>query len=194
MWDCFTHCPVQVNIPFFLTYKHINDIKNSCKYKYWLHFTSTGVPLSKSLHFSSQLATSKGLISGDLCYLEENGTMVDCSSSTTVSLDQKLSSFCNVHIMSMIYVISCPKSLICNSTNNIFRQSHEPYSNAVLPLENISLRQHSTQLFCLVGVWCFYKDEFLSIFVVKQFEMFEFCPQAVPVSSNVSGIKRILWV
>ncbi|KAA0706888.1 Meiotic recombination protein SPO11 [Triplophysa tibetana] len=34
----------------------------------------------RSLHV---LATSKGLISGDLCYLEGDGTMVDCRSSTT---------------------------------------------------------------------------------------------------------------
>uniref|UniRef100_A0AAY4D0D1 DNA topoisomerase (ATP-hydrolyzing) n=1 Tax=Denticeps clupeoides TaxID=299321 RepID=A0AAY4D0D1_9TELE len=33
----------------------------------------------RSLHV---LATSKGLISGDLCYLEEDGTRVDCSSSS----------------------------------------------------------------------------------------------------------------
>uniref|UniRef100_A0A671L758 DNA topoisomerase (ATP-hydrolyzing) n=1 Tax=Sinocyclocheilus anshuiensis TaxID=1608454 RepID=A0A671L758_9TELE len=34
----------------------------------------------RSLHV---FATSKGLISGDLCYLEEDGTKVDCSSSST---------------------------------------------------------------------------------------------------------------
>ncbi|XP_073679470.1 meiotic recombination protein SPO11 [Garra rufa] len=34
----------------------------------------------RSLHV---LATSKGFISGDLCYLEEDGTKVDCSSSST---------------------------------------------------------------------------------------------------------------
>ncbi|XP_055044276.2 meiotic recombination protein SPO11 isoform X2 [Misgurnus anguillicaudatus] len=38
------------------------------------------------------LATSKGLISGDLCYLEEDGTMVDCRSSTTaVSVSSNVS-------------------------------------------------------------------------------------------------------
>ncbi|XP_051516541.1 meiotic recombination protein SPO11 [Myxocyprinus asiaticus] len=36
----------------------------------------------RSLHV---LATSKGFISGDLCYLEEDGTKVDCSSSTTAT-------------------------------------------------------------------------------------------------------------
>ncbi|XP_048034655.1 meiotic recombination protein SPO11 isoform X2 [Megalobrama amblycephala] len=34
----------------------------------------------RSLHV---LATSKGFISGDLCYLEEDGTKVDCNSSST---------------------------------------------------------------------------------------------------------------
>nr|XP_046253383.1 meiotic recombination protein SPO11 isoform X2 [Scatophagus argus] len=34
----------------------------------------------RSLHV---LATSKGLISGDLCYLEEDGTRIDCRSSST---------------------------------------------------------------------------------------------------------------
>ncbi|XP_076840543.1 meiotic recombination protein SPO11 isoform X2 [Brachyhypopomus gauderio] len=34
----------------------------------------------RSLHV---LATSKGFISGDLCYLEEDGTRVDCNSSST---------------------------------------------------------------------------------------------------------------
>ncbi|KAM9785855.1 meiotic recombination protein SPO11 [Neosynchiropus ocellatus] len=36
----------------------------------------------RSLHV---LATSKGLISGDLCYLEEDGTRIDCSSTAAVS-------------------------------------------------------------------------------------------------------------
>nr|XP_020466398.1 meiotic recombination protein SPO11 isoform X2 [Monopterus albus] len=35
----------------------------------------------RSLHV---LATSKGLISGDLCYMEEDGTRIDCYSSSTV--------------------------------------------------------------------------------------------------------------
>lgn len=34
--------------------------------------------------FCFQLATSKGLISGDLCYMEEDGTRVDCRSSSNV--------------------------------------------------------------------------------------------------------------
>lgn len=32
-----------------------------------------------------QLATSKGLIAGDLCYIEEDGTRIDCHSSSAVS-------------------------------------------------------------------------------------------------------------
>ncbi|XP_016322522.1 meiotic recombination protein SPO11-like [Sinocyclocheilus anshuiensis] len=41
----------------------------------------------RSLHvIRACLATSKGFISGDLCYLEEDGTKVDCSSSSTVFL------------------------------------------------------------------------------------------------------------
>uniref|UniRef100_A0A3Q3WW90 DNA topoisomerase (ATP-hydrolyzing) n=1 Tax=Mola mola TaxID=94237 RepID=A0A3Q3WW90_MOLML len=36
----------------------------------------------RSLHV---LATSKGLISGDLCYMEEDGTRIDCHSSSSVS-------------------------------------------------------------------------------------------------------------
>uniref|UniRef100_A0A669C1C5 DNA topoisomerase (ATP-hydrolyzing) n=1 Tax=Oreochromis niloticus TaxID=8128 RepID=A0A669C1C5_ORENI len=37
----------------------------------------------RSLHV---LATSKGLISGDLCYMEEDGTRIDCNSSSTVNI------------------------------------------------------------------------------------------------------------
>ncbi|XP_063744752.1 meiotic recombination protein SPO11 isoform X2 [Eleginops maclovinus] len=36
----------------------------------------------RSLHV---LATSKGLISGDLCYMEEDGTRIDCSSGTAAA-------------------------------------------------------------------------------------------------------------
>lgn len=37
------------------------------------------------LFLCHQLATSKGLISGDLCYMEEDGTRIDCRSSSAVS-------------------------------------------------------------------------------------------------------------
>lgn len=37
-----------------------------------------------------QLATSKGLISGDLCYLEEDGTRVSCTSSRPVAVSSHI--------------------------------------------------------------------------------------------------------
>lgn len=43
------------------------------------------------------LATSKGLISGDLCYLEEDGTRIDCrSSSTAVAVSSNISGIKNI--------------------------------------------------------------------------------------------------
>uniref|UniRef100_A0A669C3V9 DNA topoisomerase (ATP-hydrolyzing) n=1 Tax=Oreochromis niloticus TaxID=8128 RepID=A0A669C3V9_ORENI len=48
----------------------------------------------RSLHV---LATSKGLISGDLCYMEEDGTRIDCnSSSTAVSVSSNISGIKNI--------------------------------------------------------------------------------------------------
>ncbi|XP_073794316.1 meiotic recombination protein SPO11 isoform X3 [Danio rerio] len=48
----------------------------------------------RSLHI---LATSKGFISGDLCYLEEDGTKVDCnSSSTAVSVSSNVNGIRNI--------------------------------------------------------------------------------------------------
>ncbi|XP_030625772.1 meiotic recombination protein SPO11 isoform X2 [Chanos chanos] len=48
----------------------------------------------RSLHV---LATSKGFISGDLCYLEEDGTRVDCiSNSTAVSVSSNVSGIKNI--------------------------------------------------------------------------------------------------
>nr|XP_046253382.1 meiotic recombination protein SPO11 isoform X1 [Scatophagus argus] len=48
----------------------------------------------RSLHV---LATSKGLISGDLCYLEEDGTRIDCrSSSTAVALSSNIAGIRNI--------------------------------------------------------------------------------------------------
>ncbi|CAJ1084865.1 meiotic recombination protein SPO11 [Xyrichtys novacula] len=48
----------------------------------------------RSLHV---LATSKGLISGDLCYLEEDGTRVDCrSSSAAVAVSSNISGIRNI--------------------------------------------------------------------------------------------------
>lgn len=37
-----------------------------------------------------QLATSKGLISGDLCYVEEDGRRIDCSSSQAVAVSSNI--------------------------------------------------------------------------------------------------------
>ncbi|XP_047457319.1 meiotic recombination protein SPO11 [Mugil cephalus] len=48
----------------------------------------------RSLHV---LATSKGLISGDLCYLEEDGTRIDChSSSAAVSVSSNIGGIRNI--------------------------------------------------------------------------------------------------
>ncbi|CAG6021659.1 unnamed protein product [Menidia menidia] len=48
----------------------------------------------RSLHV---LATSKGLISGDLCYLEEDGTRIDCrSSSAAVSVSSNIEGIRNI--------------------------------------------------------------------------------------------------
>ncbi|XP_030589980.1 meiotic recombination protein SPO11 isoform X1 [Archocentrus centrarchus] len=48
----------------------------------------------RSLHV---LATSKGLISGDLCYMEEDGTRIDChSSSAAVSVSSNISGIKNI--------------------------------------------------------------------------------------------------
>uniref|UniRef100_A0A3Q0R2A4 DNA topoisomerase (ATP-hydrolyzing) n=1 Tax=Amphilophus citrinellus TaxID=61819 RepID=A0A3Q0R2A4_AMPCI len=48
----------------------------------------------RSLHV---LATSKGLISGDLCYMEEDGTRIDChSSSAAVSVSSNISGIRNI--------------------------------------------------------------------------------------------------
>ncbi|XP_068996901.1 meiotic recombination protein SPO11 [Embiotoca jacksoni] len=48
----------------------------------------------RSLHV---LATSKGLISGDLCYLEEDGTRIDChSSSAAVSVSSNIAGIRNI--------------------------------------------------------------------------------------------------
>ncbi|KAM4738261.1 meiotic recombination protein SPO11 [Anableps anableps] len=48
----------------------------------------------RSLHV---LATSKGLISGDLCYLEEDGTRVDCHpSSAAVSVSSNIGGISNI--------------------------------------------------------------------------------------------------
>ncbi|KAM6924376.1 meiotic recombination protein SPO11 [Xenentodon cancila] len=48
----------------------------------------------RSLHV---LATSKGLISGDLCYLEEDGTKIDCrSSSAAVSVSTNITAIKNI--------------------------------------------------------------------------------------------------
>ncbi|XP_042347948.1 meiotic recombination protein SPO11 [Plectropomus leopardus] len=48
----------------------------------------------RSLHV---LATSKGLISGDLCYMEEDGTRIDCrSSSATVAVSSNIGGIKNI--------------------------------------------------------------------------------------------------
>ncbi|MEQ2267659.1 hypothetical protein XENORESO_008821 [Xenotaenia resolanae] len=48
----------------------------------------------RSLHV---LATSKGLISGDLCYLEEDGTRIDChSNSAAVSVSPNIAGIRNI--------------------------------------------------------------------------------------------------
>ncbi|XP_072223774.1 meiotic recombination protein SPO11 isoform X2 [Leuresthes tenuis] len=48
----------------------------------------------RSLHV---LATSKGLISGDLCYLEEDGTRIDCrSGSAAVSVSSNIGGIRNI--------------------------------------------------------------------------------------------------
>uniref|UniRef100_A0A1A8NHA7 DNA topoisomerase (ATP-hydrolyzing) n=1 Tax=Nothobranchius pienaari TaxID=704102 RepID=A0A1A8NHA7_9TELE len=51
----------------------------------------------RSLHV---LATSKGLISGDLCYLEADGTRIDCrSTSAAVSVSSNISGITSIEIM-----------------------------------------------------------------------------------------------
>uniref|UniRef100_A0A3Q2CXA6 DNA topoisomerase (ATP-hydrolyzing) n=1 Tax=Cyprinodon variegatus TaxID=28743 RepID=A0A3Q2CXA6_CYPVA len=47
----------------------------------------------RSLHV---LATSKGLISGDLCYLEEDGTKIDCHPSSAVSVSSNIAGIKNI--------------------------------------------------------------------------------------------------
>uniref|UniRef100_A0A3Q3ANT4 DNA topoisomerase (ATP-hydrolyzing) n=1 Tax=Kryptolebias marmoratus TaxID=37003 RepID=A0A3Q3ANT4_KRYMA len=47
----------------------------------------------RSLHV---LATSKGLISGDLCYLEEDGTRIDCHSSAAIPVSSNISGIRNI--------------------------------------------------------------------------------------------------
>lgn len=37
-----------------------------------------------------QLATSKGFISGDLCYMEEDGTRINCCSSQAVAISSNI--------------------------------------------------------------------------------------------------------
>lgn len=67
--------------------------------------------------FPLQCATTKGLISGDLCYLEEDGTRVDCSSTVSPHHCQAvLSCQCNPHTLMMMCVVkysllSCGTSL-----------------------------------------------------------------------------------
>uniref|UniRef100_A0A8C6UYY5 DNA topoisomerase (ATP-hydrolyzing) n=1 Tax=Neogobius melanostomus TaxID=47308 RepID=A0A8C6UYY5_9GOBI len=47
----------------------------------------------RSLHV---LATSKGLITGDLCYLEEDGTRIDCRSSTAFPVSSNIGGIKNI--------------------------------------------------------------------------------------------------
>lgn len=46
--------------------------------------------------FFHQLATSKGFISGDLCYMESDGTRISCSSSQAVAVSSNISGITSI--------------------------------------------------------------------------------------------------
>lgn len=76
-----------------------------------------------------QLATSKGLISGDLCYMEEDGTRIDCRSSSAVSSLNNL----NQLKKKKRFYLYLPKTLLISTLNphyeilsNVLRASSLP--------------------------------------------------------------------
>lgn len=46
--------------------------------------------------FFHQFATSKGFISGDLCYMENDGTRISCSSSQAVAVSSNISGITSI--------------------------------------------------------------------------------------------------
>lgn len=64
----------------------LNSKRQCQKYVYIQYvYVIMSIPYECVLLLCHQLATSKGFISGDLCYMEEDGTRIDCHSSSAVS-------------------------------------------------------------------------------------------------------------